>query len=72
MSLIALDEQTKIVSLKSKTNVSFIGTGSVEWRQDLLVFTLISITLSVLVVLSIKPPNVANVVPNPVHYSNEI
>ena len=72
MSLIVLDEQTKIVSLKSKTNVSFIGTGSVEWTQDLLVFTLISITLSVLVVLSTKPPNVANVVPNPVHYSNEI
>ena len=43
-SLFVSDEQTKSVSLKSKTNVSFITTGNFEWRQDSVVSTLISIT----------------------------
>ena len=47
------DEHTNSVSLKSKTNVSFIGTGSVEWIQDSLVFTLISITLVVYICASL-------------------
>jgi hypothetical protein len=47
------DEQTNSVSLKSKTNVSFIGTGSVEWMQDSLVFTLISDTLVVYICASL-------------------
>ena len=72
LSFSVSDEHTNSVSLKSKTNVSFIGKGSVEWRQDSLVFKLISITWSVLAFVPSKPPNVANVVPNPDHYQNEI
>ena len=47
------DEHTNSVSLKSKTNVSFIGTGNVEWTQDSPVFTLISITLVVYICASL-------------------
>ena len=57
-------EHARIVSLKSKTETSFIFTGSVECEHDVLETKSTNVTLSVNSSLASNPPNVAKVVPN--------